>query len=105
MALKRGRKTGSALTEQHRSKIANSQILNRLVSFINGDEGVKMAPAQVTAALGLLKKVLPDLASIENTGESQVHYVIRAPEPVKLSADWERQNAPNGQAAIEDKSH
>ena len=93
MAAKVGRSPGFQMTEKQRSKISRSQILNRLMAYAQGDEGVKMAPAQVTAALGLLKKVMPDLASIENTGESQVHYVIRAPEPVKLSADWERQNS------------
>jgi hypothetical protein len=82
------------MTERHRSKIANSQILNRLISYCEGKEGVKMSPAQVTGSLGLLKKVMPDLASIENTGETQTTYVIRAPEPVRLAADWERQNAP-----------
>lgn len=43
-----------------REKIQTSQIINRLNKFIKGE--VKMEPAQVTAALGLLKKSLPDLA-------------------------------------------
>ena len=86
MTARRGRKPGFQMTERHRSKIANSQILNRLVAFASGDETVRMTPAQVTAALGLLKKVMPDLASVENTGETQVHYA--------LASDWERLNAP-----------
>jgi hypothetical protein len=102
---RRGRKPGFQMTERHRSKIANSQILNRLVAFASGDETVKMSPAQVTAALGLLKKVMPDLASIENTGQSQVAFVIRAPEPVALASDWERLNAPGGGANGGGKAH
>ena len=94
MARKRGREPGCVLTQKHRDKISKSNILHRLVSFVGGDPDVKLSPAQVTAALGLLKKVMPDLASVENTGESQVAFVIRAPEPVQLASDWERQNAP-----------
>ena len=78
--------------EHVRAKIQTSQIVNRLISCVEGS--VKMAPSQVTAALGLLKKILPDLSAIENTGQSQVAFVIRAPEPVELASDWERQNAP-----------
>jgi hypothetical protein len=55
------------LSDEHRLKIQTSQLINRLTSFVNGE--VKMEPAQVTAALGLLKKALPDLASVALTGE------------------------------------
>lgn len=51
------------LSEEHRLKIQTSQLINRLTSFINGD--VKLEAAQVTAALGLLKKSLPDLAATD----------------------------------------
>ena len=94
MAGKKGSNLGWVMTERHRDKIRKSNILHRLVSFVGGDENVKLSPAQVTAALGLLKKVMPDLASVENTGQSQVAFVIRAPEPVQLASDWERLNAP-----------
>lgn len=64
---------GVRLNPQHdertRAKIQTSQIINRLESFINGD--VKMEPAQVTAALGLIKKTLPDLAAQQNIESSQ----------------------------------
>lgn len=50
-----------------RAKIQTSQIINRLMKFINGE--VEMSASQVTASLGLLKKSLPDLQSIEMTGE------------------------------------
>lgn len=62
---------GVRLNPQHdertRAKIQTSQIINRLFSFVNGK--VDMSPAQVTAALGLLKKTLPDLSSIDLKAE------------------------------------
>lgn len=45
-----------------REKIQTSQLINRLNQYVNGE--VKLEPAQVTAALGLLKKTLPDLSAI-----------------------------------------
>jgi hypothetical protein len=61
---------GVRLNPQHdertRAKIQTSQIINRLNSFVNGE--VKMEPAQVTAALGLLKKTIPDLSATQLSG-------------------------------------
>jgi hypothetical protein len=102
---RRGRKPGFQMPERHRSKIADSQILNRLIAFCSGDDSVKLSPAQVTASLGLLKKVMPDLASVENTSETQKTYVIRAPEPVALASDWERQNAPAPRSSKDRQTH
>lgn len=53
------------MTDEHRSKIANSQILNKLIAHVEGNQ--EMSATQVTAALGLLKKALPDLQSIALT--------------------------------------
>jgi hypothetical protein len=44
-----------------REKIRTTQIINRLQGHIDGK--VDMVPSQVTAALGLLKKAIPDLAA------------------------------------------
>lgn len=56
---------GVRLNPQHdertRAKIQTSQIINRLNSYIKSE--VSMEPAQVTAALGLLRKTLPDLTA------------------------------------------
>lgn len=55
---------GVRLNPEHdqrtRAKIQTSQIINRLTSFVNGE--VEMTAPQVTAALGLLKKTMPDLS-------------------------------------------
>lgn len=54
------------MTQEHRDKIANSNILNRLVKHAEGAED--MSQSEVNAGLALLKKVMPDLKSIEHTG-------------------------------------
>lgn len=57
-----------------RAKIQTSQLINRLEDHVLGK--VDMKPTQVTAALGLLKKSIPDLSavesSIEHSGEIKV---------------------------------
>lgn len=64
---------GVRLNPQHddrtRAKIQTSQIINRLQSFINSE--VEMTAPQVTAALGLLKKTLPDLS------QSDVNHTVK----------------------------
>jgi len=62
----RGRQPGFQMGAEHRTKIGNSKIIKRLIEFAEGKEGVDMKPHQVTAALGLLKKVMPDLQHSEN---------------------------------------
>jgi len=64
----RGRAPNFRMTEEHRAKIKNSSILNALIEHVEGRRD--MAPSQVTAGLGLLKKVLPDLSQTELTGEN-----------------------------------
>lgn len=55
------RKNTPKLPPAWRDRIKTSMLINRLESFVNGK--VEMEPAQVTAALGLLRKTLPDLSS------------------------------------------
>ena len=52
-----------------RRKIKQSMLINRLTNHAMGKLTKPMEPSQVQAALGLLKKCLPDLASIEHTGQ------------------------------------
>lgn len=65
------------MTEEHRLKIANSNIVNVLLQHIEGKRD--MSATQVSAGLGLLKKVMPDLQSTEITGDpdSPVETVTR----------------------------
>ncbi len=50
-----------------REKIRAAQLINRLQSFIDGE--LELSAQQVKAIEILLKKTLPDLASVEQTGE------------------------------------
>ncbi len=69
--------------ENTRQKIKTSQIVNRLTGHVLGT--VEMGPSQVSAALGLLRKTLPDLATTEIVGDpsrpviSQIQRVIVRP--------------------------
>lgn len=56
------RKLYKHLSDEHRAKIQTSMLINRLTNFVNGQ--VELSAAQVTAALGLLKKSLPDLSAV-----------------------------------------
>lgn len=51
------------MTDEHRLKIANSNILKCLIDHVKGDR--EMSQTQVTAGIALLKKVMPDISSIE----------------------------------------
>jgi len=58
---------GAEAQEKLRAKIRTGVILDRLVKHVTGD--CEMTPSQVTSGLGLLRKVLPDLAATEITGQ------------------------------------
>lgn len=64
---KRGRTAGFRMSDEHRVKIQNSNILNALIEHVAGAR--EMSPTQVTAGLGLLKKVLPDLQAVQHSGD------------------------------------
>ena len=63
----RGRKPGFKMSDEHRVKIQNSKVLSRLIE--HASEKACLEPSQVTAGIALLRKVLPDLQSVEHTGE------------------------------------
>ena len=63
----KGRKPGFRMSDEHRVKIQNSNILNSLIEHVEGKR--EMSATQVSAGLGLLKKVLPDLSSVEMSAE------------------------------------
>ena len=89
----RGRKPGFKMTDDHRVKIQNSNILNALVEHVEGLR--EMSATQVSAGLGLLRKVLPDLSQAEIKAEHVHRYVARVPEKAKDVETWERQHEPS----------
>ena len=56
------------MSPEHRVKIQNSNILNALIEHVTGDR--EMSATQVTAGLGLLRKVMPDLTSTTLSGDA-----------------------------------
>ena len=61
--MQRGRKPGFVMDDSHRIKIQNSQVLNALIEHAVGKRD--MGATQVTAGIALLRKVLPDLATVD----------------------------------------
>lgn len=75
----RGRKPGFRMSEEHRVKIQNSNILNALLEHVTGDR--EMSSTQVSAGIALLKKTLPDLSAVTIGGDDD--------SPVKLEVTWQ----------------
>jgi hypothetical protein len=78
--------TSPAYAEKVRARIRAGGIAKRLEQHVLGT--VEMSASQVTAALGLLRKVVPDVASIEHTGAHggplEFTAVYYAPDAVQL---------------------
>lgn len=64
------------MSEEHRVKIQNSNILNALVEHVEGKR--EMISTQVSAGLGLLKKVMPDLSAVESAVEHSGEIKVKA---------------------------
>lgn len=70
VAVKRGRgRSPYRMSEEHRDKIRNSNILSNLIAHVEGSR--EMTATQVSAGLGLLKKCLPDLQSVTVSGDDE----------------------------------
>lgn len=70
VAVKRGRgRSPYRMSEEHRDKIRNSNILNNLIEHVSGNR--EMTSTQVSAGLGLLKKCLPDLQAVTISGDDE----------------------------------
>ena len=78
MAAKKGYNRAPILTDEHRGKIANSNILNALIEHVQGTR--EMAATQVSAGIALLKKVLPDLTENKNENTGTVNVIINKPK-------------------------
>jgi hypothetical protein len=54
------------MSHEHRTKIANSKILKRLIACGEGE--LELTPTQASVGMGLLRKVMPDLSATELSG-------------------------------------
>ena len=79
--------------EKTKSKIQASQLINRLMGHIVTYEGSpdfekkSMTPSQVTAAVSLLKKVMPDLSSTDVKGDIFNHHYVVDSKPMS-EKEW-----------------
>lgn len=80
----RGRKPGFRMSDEHRVKIQNSNILNALIEHAEGRR--EMSGTQVTAGLGLLKKVLPDLQTVQHVGDDENPVLVEVSAVDRLAA-------------------
>lgn len=78
--------------DETRAKIKTSQLINRLSDHVLGT--VDLKPTQVAAALGLLRKTIPDLSAAENKTEVLHRYVARVPDKAPNAKAWQEQHAP-----------
>jgi hypothetical protein len=65
--------------EEVRQKIRTSQLVNRLHQFVKGE--IELSPHQVAAALGLIRKTMPDLSAMSHSG------FIETTKPEELTDD------------------
>jgi hypothetical protein len=79
----RGRKPGFRMSDEHRVKIQNSNILNALVEHVEGAR--EMSATQVSAGIALLKKVLPDLSAVAHSGDED--------SPVRMVISWKKSSS------------
>lgn len=73
------------MSDEHRVKIQKSNILNALIEHVDGKR--EMSATQVSAGLGLLKKCLPDLSSVEISGDPEAPLSISVIELVAPGHD------------------
>jgi hypothetical protein len=63
--------------DEIRAKIQGTQLIKFLQEYALGEKKGKVEKARITAALGLLKKVAPDLCSTELAGDPDSPLVQR----------------------------
>lgn len=72
-----------------RDRIRASMLEKRLISHALGE--IELSATQIRAIEILFRKVLPDLAQVEHSGEFTHNYVARLPQPVSDVNEWKKQ--------------
>lgn len=81
--------TSPSYAEKVRARIKAGGIVHRLQKHVLGE--VNMSASQVTAALGLLRKVVPDVSHMEHSGEVNLNtFAVPLTQPVEEAPQWER---------------
>lgn len=74
--------------ERIKQSVDARMIVNRLQAHVKGEQ--EMTATQITAGLGLLKKVLPDLAATDHAVEVTHNYVANLPELKGNLDEWQK---------------
>jgi len=72
--------------EDTRTRIKVGNIINRLQKHVDGE--IDMSATQLRAAEILLRKTLPDLTSVEHSGEVATSYVMQMPPVAESNEEW-----------------
>ena len=69
------------------NKYIDNNYANSKIKHIKGE--IKMESTQVTAALGLLRKTLPDLAAITISGDQDKPFLVKdiSDRPLEIASD------------------
>jgi hypothetical protein len=84
-------------SELVRERIRTSALVTFLTNYALGRLKKQVDPARVTAALGVLRKALPDLQAIEHLGEIEHRHHVVSAEPLSEEA-WQTTYGNAGQA-------
>lgn len=81
-----------------RTLISAQKLVARLQAFVLGrpinGKLVDLSATQVRGIEVLLRKVVPDLATIEHKGEVTHHYVAQVPAVAETTEEWQKQHVP-----------
>lgn len=89
--------------EKTKEKIKTGMILRRLLQHFNGE--IEMSASQVNVGLALLRKTLPDLKSIEQTGTMAITQTVINAQPEQSAEEWVNQHASSGNHSQARKPH
>lgn len=78
-------------TDISRERLRGTKVMEKLVAHVC--DGEEMSKSQVTAAIALLKKILPDLTAVELSGTIG-HRSVVSSEPL-TDEQWIEQHAPH----------
>lgn len=78
--------------ELTRLRIKSSMLVNALMNHVAGKR--ELSATQVRAAEILLRKIVPDLASVEHSGEIEHKYAVEVPAPAASVESWSQQQTP-----------
>ena len=83
--------------DRFRARIQTNQIIDRLNKIALGDIPLDKGDGpMVTAAVALLRKTVPDQASVEHSGEIATTKVIRSPSVADTAKTWAAEHVPEG---------